>query len=41
VDKLASLPSTPQLQESSLPQISRPHSLAEQQVPTPPISKGK
>jgi hypothetical protein len=40
-DKLASLPSTPQLQESLLPRISRPHSPAEQQVPTPPISKGK
>jgi hypothetical protein len=39
-DKLASLPGTPQLQESSLPQISRPHSPT-QQAPTPPISKGK
>jgi hypothetical protein len=28
-DKLASLPGTPQLQESSLPQISRPHSPTE------------
>jgi hypothetical protein len=39
-DKLTSLPETPQLQEGSLPQISRPHS-PEQQVPTPPVSKGK
>jgi hypothetical protein len=39
-EKLASLPSTPQLQTSSLSQISRSHS-PEQQVPTPPISKGK
>jgi hypothetical protein len=39
-DKFANLPGTPQLQESSLPQISRPHS-PEQQVPTPPVSKGK
>jgi hypothetical protein len=39
-DKLASLPGTPQLQESSFPQISRPHS-PEQQVSTPPVSKGK
>jgi hypothetical protein len=40
-DKLASLPSTPQPQTSSLSRISRPHSPAEQQVPTPPVSKGK
>jgi hypothetical protein len=39
-DKLASLSGTPQLQESSLSQISRPHS-PEPQVPTPPVSKGK
>jgi hypothetical protein len=39
-DKLASLPGTPQIQESLLPRISRPHS-PEQQVPTPPVSKGK
>jgi hypothetical protein len=39
-DKLASLPGTPQLQESSLSRISRPHS-PEQQVLTPPVSKGK
>jgi hypothetical protein len=38
--KLISSPGTPQLQESSLPQISRPHS-PEQQVPMPPVSKGK
>jgi hypothetical protein len=40
-DKLASLPSTPQPQIGLLPQISRPHSPAEQQVPTPPVSKEK
>jgi hypothetical protein len=40
-DKFASLPGTPQLQESSLPWISRQPSLQEQQVPTPPVSKGK
>jgi hypothetical protein len=39
-EKLASLPGTPQLQESSLSRVSRPHS-PEQQVPTPPVSKGK
>jgi hypothetical protein len=40
-DKLASLPSTPQSQESSLPQISRQLSLDTRQVLTPPVSKGK
>src|SRR5207302_3168229 len=39
-DKFTSLLETPRIQESSLSRVSRPHS-PEQQVPTPPVSKGK
>jgi hypothetical protein len=39
--KFASLPSTPQLQESLLPRIFRQPSPETKQVPTSPVSKGK